>query len=532
MHNLLAEAIGTMILVLLGDGVVANVVLGKTKGQNSGWIVITTGGASRWRSPSTPSAHQRRHLNPAVTIALPSAASRGTTCPAIAAQMLGAFLGAVLVWLAYLPHWRVTADPGSKLRILSTRPAIRNTAANCITGSSAPRSSCSAFSRSPRTRKRSQAGRRRPLVRVQPRPAAAARRRADLRHRALARRAGELCPQSRAIWGPRIARDPADPRQGIVRGMAGFPSSPRSSAASPAPASIRSSVSEERDGPYVGAVDQGTTARASWCSTREATGSPAADRAPADPAAARVGRARSAGDRGAHRRGDRARDAQRQSHRRRSRGHRRHQPARNHHRLEPEDRPSLVRHRLAGHAHRSDRQCALRGAGTADPIAHGLLHATYFSGAKIQWILENVPGVREAAARKASGLRQSRHLGDLEPDRRQDQHPRDRRHQRRPDDAHGPEDARVGRRAAGDLQDSARDAARDPGVVRSAGVRGHPARGPVGGEVPVAGDLGDQQAATVGQVCIRPGEARTPTAPATSCCSTPARRSCSRRPAC
>jgi glycerol uptake facilitator protein len=135
MQSLLAEAIGTMILVLLGDGVVANVVLDRTKGHNSGWIVIATGwGIAVAIAVYAVGRISGAHLNPAVTIALATIGSfPWADVPGyIGAQMIGAILGAVLVWLAYLPHWRVTADPASKLAVFATGPAIRSTAANCI----------------------------------------------------------------------------------------------------------------------------------------------------------------------------------------------------------------------------------------------------------------------------------------------------------------------------------------------------------------------------------------------------------------
>jgi glycerol uptake facilitator len=135
MQSLLAEVIGTMMLVLLGDGVVANVVLERTKGQNSGWIVIATGwGVAVAIAVYAVGRISGAHLNPAVTIALATIGSfPWADVPGyIAAQMVGAILGGVLVWLMYLPHWRVTADPGSKLAVFCTGPAIRNTAGNCI----------------------------------------------------------------------------------------------------------------------------------------------------------------------------------------------------------------------------------------------------------------------------------------------------------------------------------------------------------------------------------------------------------------
>jgi glycerol uptake facilitator protein len=136
MSPVLAELVGTMILVVLGDGVVANVVLRQTKGHDAGWIVITAG----WGFAVTIAVYavgsiSGAHLNPAVTIGL---ASIGTfpwsTVPAyLAAQVAGAFLGAVLVWLAYLPHWDATPDPDSKLAVFATGPAIRRPLANLFT---------------------------------------------------------------------------------------------------------------------------------------------------------------------------------------------------------------------------------------------------------------------------------------------------------------------------------------------------------------------------------------------------------------
>lgn len=133
MHPFLAEAIGTMILVLLGDGVVANVVLQKTKGHNSGWLVITAG----WAAAVTVAVYlvnsiSGAHLNPAVTIAL-AAIGRlpWDQVPLyIGGQLLGAFVGAVLVWLAYLPHWAATDSAADKLGVFSTAPAVRHTGAN------------------------------------------------------------------------------------------------------------------------------------------------------------------------------------------------------------------------------------------------------------------------------------------------------------------------------------------------------------------------------------------------------------------
>jgi glycerol uptake facilitator protein len=131
-----AETIGTAILILLGDGVVAAVLLNHSKAQNSGWIVITFGwGMAVAMAVYAVGQFSGAHLNPAVTLGL---AIEGATpwkdVPKyIAGEFSGAFIGAVLVWLAYLNHWAPTEDPGLKLAVFSTAPAIRNTVANIIT---------------------------------------------------------------------------------------------------------------------------------------------------------------------------------------------------------------------------------------------------------------------------------------------------------------------------------------------------------------------------------------------------------------
>ena len=136
MSTFTAELIGTMVLIILGDGVVANVLLNKSKGNNAGWIVITAG----WAFAVTVAVYlvntiSGAHLNPAVTIGLASIGKFDwALVPAyLAAQMIGAFLGGVVVWLAYLPHWKETDNQGAKLGVFCTSPAIRNAPANVIT---------------------------------------------------------------------------------------------------------------------------------------------------------------------------------------------------------------------------------------------------------------------------------------------------------------------------------------------------------------------------------------------------------------
>jgi glycerol uptake facilitator protein len=136
MQAYIAEFIGTMILIILGDGVVAGVLLRNSKAENSGWIVITFG----WAMAVAIAVYcvgqfSGAQINPAVTI---SSAVTGNLDWALVpgyliAQFLGAFVGGVLVWLAYLPHWPETEDAGLKLGVFCTAPAIYNTPANLIT---------------------------------------------------------------------------------------------------------------------------------------------------------------------------------------------------------------------------------------------------------------------------------------------------------------------------------------------------------------------------------------------------------------
>ncbi len=131
-----AEVIGTALLILLGNGVVAGVLLNHSKAQNGGWIVITFGwGMAVMVAVLAVGQFSGAHLNPAVTLGL---AVEGTTdwgdVPEyLAGEFVGAFIGATLVWAAYLDHWRETEDPGLKLACFSTAPAIRNPVANIIT---------------------------------------------------------------------------------------------------------------------------------------------------------------------------------------------------------------------------------------------------------------------------------------------------------------------------------------------------------------------------------------------------------------
>lgn len=132
---LVGEIIGTMILVLLGDGVVAGVLLGKTKGNNSGWVVITIAWAMAvFVGAYVAAPVSGAHLNPAVTIGLAVAGSTpwADVPTFIIGQFIGAFLGAVLVFLHYYPHWAETKDAGLKLAVFSTGPAIRSVTWNLV----------------------------------------------------------------------------------------------------------------------------------------------------------------------------------------------------------------------------------------------------------------------------------------------------------------------------------------------------------------------------------------------------------------
>jgi len=132
----LGEFMGTAVLILLGNGVVANVLLKKSKGEGGGWIVISAGWAFAVLCgviTAVACGSRDAHLNPAVTLGFAVVSGDfSKLVPYIAAQLLGAVAGATLVWLQYLPHWKETTEPGLKLACYSTSPAIRNPASNVI----------------------------------------------------------------------------------------------------------------------------------------------------------------------------------------------------------------------------------------------------------------------------------------------------------------------------------------------------------------------------------------------------------------
>lgn len=135
MTAFIAEIIGTAAILLFGCGVVAGVLLDKSKANGGGWIVITFGWAIGVTIGIYASAQfSGAHLNPAVTIALAAAGKFSWSLVPIyiLGQFIGAMLGAFLVYLAYLPHWQETKDAGLKLAVFSTGPAIRNAPANFI----------------------------------------------------------------------------------------------------------------------------------------------------------------------------------------------------------------------------------------------------------------------------------------------------------------------------------------------------------------------------------------------------------------
>ena len=135
MTEFMAEFIGTMILVLLGDGVCANVCLKGTKGNNSGWIVITMGwGLAVFAGVLVSKDFSGAHLNPAVTLGLAAAGKFlwAKVAVFITAQLLGGATGALLVWLTYKDHFDISTDQGSILAVFATGPAIRKPISNVI----------------------------------------------------------------------------------------------------------------------------------------------------------------------------------------------------------------------------------------------------------------------------------------------------------------------------------------------------------------------------------------------------------------
>jgi len=130
------EFMGTLVLILFGDGVVAAVLLRKSKAENSGWIVITAGWAFAVMCgvfTAIACGSPQAHLNPAVTLGVAVSTGDFSRCLSFfSAQILGAIAGATLVWIHFLPHWRETPDAAAKLAVFSTGPAIRRFPANFV----------------------------------------------------------------------------------------------------------------------------------------------------------------------------------------------------------------------------------------------------------------------------------------------------------------------------------------------------------------------------------------------------------------
>jgi glycerol uptake facilitator protein len=134
--RLFGEFMGTLVLVLIGNGVVANVVLKKTLGSAAGWLTIVFGyglAVVAGVFVAIACGSGDAHINPAVTLAFAiSSGDFSKFVPYLIAQVLGGFFGGMLVWVHFMPHWVETPDPGSKLACFSTGPAIRNTATNIV----------------------------------------------------------------------------------------------------------------------------------------------------------------------------------------------------------------------------------------------------------------------------------------------------------------------------------------------------------------------------------------------------------------
>ncbi len=135
MSPFIAELIGTALLILMGGGVVANVVLSRTNGNNSGWIVICTAWAlAVYIGVVVAGPYSGAHLNPAVSVGLAIAGkfAWADVVPYALAQLSGAMIGATLVWAMYKDHFAATEDAGAKKAVFCTAPAIRNTATNFL----------------------------------------------------------------------------------------------------------------------------------------------------------------------------------------------------------------------------------------------------------------------------------------------------------------------------------------------------------------------------------------------------------------
>ncbi len=137
MTNLLGEFMGTMVLISFGGGAVANSILSDSKGYGGGWMCITTGwafGLMLGVFTCVALGAPQGDLNPVVTMAktLMGVYTVSNALATMAVQFVGAFMGGVVVWLAFLPHWERTQEPAAKLAVFSTGPAIKNTVGNFI----------------------------------------------------------------------------------------------------------------------------------------------------------------------------------------------------------------------------------------------------------------------------------------------------------------------------------------------------------------------------------------------------------------
>jgi glycerol uptake facilitator protein len=137
-NDVLGEFLGTMVLILLGDGVVAGVLLNRSKAKDAGWVAVTAGwafavmaGVYTARAVGGPDVGYINPVGPMVGVLLGKLAV-GKALLFAAAEIVGAFAGAVLVWLHYLPHWAETPDPDAKRAVFCTSPAIRNLPANLL----------------------------------------------------------------------------------------------------------------------------------------------------------------------------------------------------------------------------------------------------------------------------------------------------------------------------------------------------------------------------------------------------------------